>query len=718
MIAMTSDAAVKRAAELRDGLNRANRLYYIDQAPEISDAEWDAMLRELQTLEAEHPELLTPDSPTQRVGAPPSDGFEEVVHPTPMLSLGNVFDREELEAWHRRVSEYVEVDRFDMTCELKIDGLAIAIRYENGSLVQAATRGDGIRGEDVTANVRTIRSIPLRLVGDDVPSTLEVRGEVFFPISAFERFNAERVEGGLQTYVNPRNSASGSLRQLDPAETAARPLDAFIYSVSAFDGDGPETQSGILDALKRWGFKINSWSRVAADLDGVSTAFDAATADRPGLDYGIDGLVIKVDDLALQARLGTVGRDPRWATAWKFPAEQATTRLNQIAINVGRTGSLTPYAILEPVFVGGVTVSQATLHNADVIADKDIREGDLVIVQRAGDVIPQVVGPAPENKRGSDSKPFEMPDRCPACDSAVVPDDEDVVIRCVNGRCPAQAVRLLEHFASRGAMDIEGLGEKLVSVLYRQEFVADVSDIFGLADRREELIEIDRMGEISVTNLLAAIENSKKQPLARLITGLGVPHLGSENAELIAGHYLSLDALIDASLRANIWRNIPLEGDGGPDLIENLIGIEGIGPTIAESIRDWLGLYTNLRILRNLRNHGVKPPPIIKRDEDDLTLAGLRFVVSGRLESLSRQEAQGRIKELGGAVSSSVSGKTNYLVIGADPGSKYDSAIRLNVPVLEEQQFLDLLAGGAPGVTETVETRVPKSEAIRNTLFD
>ena len=702
MIAMTSKSAANRAAELRDTLNRGNRLYYVEQAPDMSDAEWDAMLRELQTLEAEHPELLTPDSPTQRVGAPPSDGFAEVVHPSPMLSLGNVFDRQELAAWHGRVSEYVEVDQFDISCELKIDGLAIAIHYQNGVLVQAATRGDGIRGEDVTANIRTIKSIPLRLTGDDVPPTLEVRGEVFFPISAFEQFNAQRVEQGLQTYVNPRNSASGSLRQLDSAETAARPLDAFIYSMSGPASDMLQTQSGVLSALKHWGFKTNPWSRVASNLDGVGEAFSAASADRPGLDYGIDGVVIKVDDLALQARLGTVGRDPRWATAWKFPAEQVSTTLKEIAINVGRTGSLTPYAILDPVFVGGVTVSQATLHNADVIAEKDLRADDLVIVQRAGDVIPQVVGLAPENKRGSDSKPFDMPDRCPACDSAVVPDEEDVVIRCVNGRCPAQAVRLLEHFASRGAMDIEGLGEKLVAVLYRDDFVADVSDIFDLAGSRENMIAIDRMGETSVDNLLKAIDGSKTQSLARLITGLGISHLGSENAELIANHFRSLKALINASLRANIWRHIPIEDKGHPNLVKSLVGIDGIGPTIADSVQGWMQLTSNLRILKNLDARGVQPPALEKRDDGDLLFAGLRFVVTGRLVSLSRQEAQGRIKELGGAVSSSVSGKTDYVVVGADPGSKSDSAIRMNVPVLEEDQFLRFLSGEVPNVDETV----------------
>ncbi|MFP6595767.1 MAG: NAD-dependent DNA ligase LigA [Dehalococcoidia bacterium] len=718
MIAMTSKSAAKRAAELRDTLNRANRLYYVEQAPDMSDAEWDAMLRELHSLEAEHPELLTPDSPTQRVGAPPSDGFAEVVHPSPMLSLGNVFDREELEAWHGRVSEYVEVDQFDMNCELKIDGLAIAIHYENGVLVQAATRGDGIRGEDVTANIRTIKSIPLRLADDDVPPALDVRGEVFFPISAFEQFNAERAEQGLQTYVNPRNSASGSLRQLDSAETAARPLEAFIYSISGPGGDTLKTQSGVLDALKRWGFKTNPWSRVVSDLDGVAEAFNTASTDRPGLDYGIDGVVIKVDDLALQARLGTVGRDPRWATAWKFPAEQVTTTLKEIAINVGRTGSLTPYAILDPVFVGGVTVSQATLHNADVIAEKDLRAGDLVIVQRAGDVIPQVVGIAPENKRGADSKPFEMPDRCPACDSAVVPDEEDVVIRCVNGRCPAQAVRLLEHFASRGAMDIEGLGEKLVAVLYRGDFVADVSDIYNLENRLEGLIAIDRMGETSVDNLLKAIDGSKTQSLARLITGLGISHLGSENAELIADHFRSLNALINSSLRANIWRHIPVDDEGHPDLVKSLIGIEGIGPTIAESVRGWMQLYSNLRILRNLEARGVKPPEVEIRDDTNLRFVGLRFVVTGRLESLSRQEAQGRIKELGGAVSSSVSGKTDYVVVGADPGSKYDSAIRLNVPVLEEVQFLKFLDGEVPDVDKSTKNAADEPEDAQKSLLD
>ncbi len=718
MIAMTSKSAAKRAAELRDTLNRANRLYYVEQAPDMSDAEWDAKLRELQSLETEHPELLTPDSPTQRVGAPPSDGFAEVVHPSPMLSLGNVFDREELEAWHGRVSEYVEVGRFDMNCELKIDGLAIAIHYENGVLVQAATRGDGIRGEDVTANIRTIKSIPLRLTGYDVPQALEVRGEVFFPISAFEQFNAERAEQGLQTYVNPRNSASGSLRQLDSAETAARPLEAFIYSISGPTGDMLRTQSGVLNALKQWGFKTNPWSRVATDLDRVAAAFNNATKARPGLDYGIDGVVIKVDDLALQARLGTVGRDPRWATAWKFPAEQVTTTLKEIAINVGRTGSLTPYAILDPVFVGGVTVSQATLHNADVVAEKDLRAGDLVIVQRAGDVIPQVVGLAPKNKRGPDSKPFEMPDRCPACDSAVVPDEEDVVVRCVNGRCPAQTVRLLEHFASRGAMDIEGLGEKLVALLYQGDFVADVSDIFNLADRREDLVAIDRMGEISVDNLLKAVDGSKMQSLARLITGLGISHLGSENAELIADYFRSLKTVINSSLRANIWRHIPVDDKGHPNLVKSLIGIEGIGPTIADSVQDWMQLYSNLRILRNLEARGVEPPEVEIRDTGDQRFTGLRFVVTGRLDSLSRQEAQGRIKELGGVVSSSVSGKTDYVVVGADPGSKYDSAIRLNVPVLEEDEFLRFLDGEVPDVDEAAEEAVDKSGGAQKTLLE
>ena len=701
MIAMTSKSAANRAAELRDTLNRANRLYYVEQAPEMSDAEWDVMLRELQTLETEYPELLTPDSPTQRVGAPPSDGFAEVLHPSPMLSLGNVFDRQELETWHGRVSEYVEVDQFDIICELKIDGLAIAIHYQNGILIQAATRGDGIRGEDVTANIRTIKSIPLRLTGDDVPPALEVRGEVFFPISAFEQFNTQRAEQGLQTYVNPRNSASGSLRQLDSAETAARPLDAFIYSISGPAGDMFQTQSGVLHALKHWGFKINPWSRAASNLDEVGEAFDAASADRPELDYGIDGVVIKVDDLVLQSRLGTVGRDPRWATAWKFPAEQVSTTLKEIAINVGRTGSLTPYAILDPVFVGGVTVSQATLHNADVIAEKDLRAGDMVIVQRAGDVIPQVVGLAPQNERKSDSKPFDMPYRCPACNSAVVPDQEDVVIRCVNGRCPAQAVRLLEHFASRGAMDIEGLGEKLVAVLYRDDLVADVSDIFDLSGSREDLIAIERMGETSVDNLLKAIDGSKTQSLARLITGLGISHLGSENAELIANHFRSLKALINSSLRVNIWRHIPIEDKGHPNLVKSLVGIDGIGPTIADSVQDWMQLTSNLRILKNLDARGVKPPVLEKRDDGDLLFSGLRFVVTGRLDSLSRQEAQSKIKELGGAVSSSVSGKTDYVVVGADPGSKAASAIRMNVPILEEDQFLRFLGGEMPDVDET-----------------
>ncbi|MDA1257009.1 MAG: NAD-dependent DNA ligase LigA [Chloroflexi bacterium] len=737
MIAMsTKSTAAERAAELRDMLNRANRLYYIEQAPELSDPEWDRLLRELQELEAAHPELLTPDSPTRRVGAPPATGFAEVVHPAPMLSLSNVFDREELEAWHRRVREYVEIDRFELMCELKIDGLAVALRYEDGVLVRAATRGDGVRGEDVTANIRTINTVPLRLAGDDAPAMIEVRGEVFFPLNAFAQFNADREARGLQTYVNPRNTASGSLRQLDPSETAERPLDAYLYSISVAEGEIPATQSGVLEALRRWGFKTHPWSRVATDLDGVKVAFDDALARRPALDHGIDGVVIKVNDLALQARLGTVGRDPRWATAWKFPAEQATTRLLEIGINVGRTGSLNPYAILDPVFVGGVTVSQATLHNADVIAEKDVREGDLVIVQRAGDVIPQVVGPAPENVRGPDSKPFEMPRLCPACGSEAFIDDEEAVVRCVNGRCPAQTVRLLGHFASRGAMDIEGLGEKLVAVLYQQGFVADVSDIFELEGKREELVALERMGETSVGNLLAAIESARERPLARLITGLGIPHVGSENAELIADYFRSLDAFVEASRQAgavpegilddgpssgdsrvdNALKDEPAAGDsstgdsetddppgdgsegadGPSDLVARLISIEGIGPKIAESVQDWLKLESNHRILQNLVSRGVRPPEIAERALEDLRFAGLRFVVTGRLDSLSRPEAQARIKEMGGAVSSSVSGKTDFVVVGADPGSKYDSAIRLNVPVLDEGQFLRFLRGEEP----------------------
>ena len=464
-VSIPNDAslAAVRAGELRADLNRANHLYYVEQATVMSDAEYDRLFRELLAIEQQFPDLVTPDSPTQRVGAPPSGEFAEVVHTAPMLSLSNVVNREELEAWRRRASELLEIEEFDFVCELKIDGLAISCTYENGVLARAATRGDGIRGEDVTANVRTIRTVPLRLNGDDVPEKVELRGEVYFPLSAFDRLNREREAEGLPLYVNPRNTASGALRQLDSRVTAARPLDVTFYSIGNTDSDFTDSHWAALQTISRWGGKVNEWTKVVSDIEGIQGAYEEALAKRPDLDYGIDGMVVKIDNLALQGRLGVSGRDPRWATAYKFPAERARTRLVEIGVNVGRTGSLNPYAILEPVVVGGVTVSRSTLHNAQDINEKGIREGIDVIVQRAGDVIPQVIGPAEPLTPEQEANQYRLPDRCPVCSEPTVEPEDQAMTLCVNSSCPAQFERLLQHFASRGAMDIEGVGRARVT---------------------------------------------------------------------------------------------------------------------------------------------------------------------------------------------------------------------------------------------------------------
>ncbi|MCH8103693.1 MAG: NAD-dependent DNA ligase LigA [Chloroflexi bacterium] len=657
-----------RAAELRTELSRHLRMYHVLSQPEITDAEYDALMRELQSMEAEHPELQTPDSPTQRIGAPPAAGFEEVTHPVPLLSLSNVFGSDDLSAWHRRITEFLEIDRFDMVCEVKIDGLAIALTYEDGVLVQGATRGDGVTGEDVTANIRTIKSIPLRLAGGDYPPRLEVRGEIYFPRAAFDAYNRERVANDLPPYMNPRNSASGSLRQLDSRETAKRPLAGWMYSIGwAESATLPDTHSGRLDALTGWGFMVNPWTRTAASLKEVEKAHADALAGRDGLDYQIDGMVIKVDDVGYQDRLGFVGREPRWATAYKFPPEQVTAVLDEIRVSVGRTGALTPYAYFEEgVHVGGVVVHQASLHNEQDIRRKGIAAGQRVIVQRAGDVIPQVVGPAPGEAPRDD---YTLPDICPVCGEAVLRDEtEAVVVRCVNGRCPVQAQRLLEHFAGRGAMDIEGLGEKMAVILFNEDLVGDVADIYRLGDEREELMEMKGLGELSVDNLLAGIEASKKQPLGRLLSGLGILHVGGENAELLARRFGSLTGLQNAT-----------EAD--------LTDIDGIGPRIAASVVDWFSHEGNQEIIDKLIAAGVDPHEEV-REPEDLPWTGLRFVVTGRLESLSRQEAQAKIKSLGAAVSSSVSGKTDFVVVGEEPGSKYEKAVRLEVPILDEAAFL------------------------------
>ncbi len=709
---LTLEQAQRRASRLRAELNRHNHLYYVLSRPEITDEAYDALMAELRVIEEQFPQLRTPDSPTQRIGAPPSPEFREVAHPAPLLSLSNVFTGEDLAAWHRRVLDQLGAAQVDMTCELKIDGLAMAVTYEDGVLVRAATRGDGSRGEDVTANIRTIRSVPLRLLGENAPGVIELRGEVYFPKAQFDRFNDRREAAGLPRYVNPRNAASGTLRQLDSRETAKAPLDMFFYAVGRFeDGQMPATQWELLSKLRDWGCKVCSvrdesdaegWVPVRVrSLEEVVRFYEQVRSRRDSLPFGIDGIVIKVDRLDYQARLGSVGREPRWATAYKFPAEQAVTRLKKISVNVGRTGSLSPYAELEPVFVGGVTVSQATLHNEGDIQRKDIREGDLVIVQRAGDVIPQVAGPAPANVRSPESRPYRIPDDCPRCGQAVFRDPDEAVVRCVNARCPAQFERLLEHFASRGAMDIEGLGEKVAVALIAAGLVSDVADVYalGATGKRDRLVELNlanevvtdrewpavgeeagqkrRFGEKRADKMLAGIEKSKSRPLDRVIIAVGIPHIGSENAALLAKNFGSLERL-------------------GAATEAQLDAVEGIGTEIARSVAAWFANPENRDVVRKLREAGVDPQDTTPEPPADHPFRGKTVVITGALEGFSRQQAQDAVKAKGGKAAGSVSKKTDYVVAGAEAGSKADDARRLGVRIITEAEFVRLLGGELP----------------------
>ena len=657
-----------RAKQLRDELNRHNYLYHALSRTEVTDAQYDEMMQALRRLEEAHPELVTPDSPTQRVGAEPAEGFRQVEHPLPMLSLSNAFDDEEFMAWHRRACGLLDDATFDMVCELKFDGLAVALTYENGLFVRGATRGNGSVGEDVTLNLRTIRSIPLRVLGE-APRRFEVRGEVFFPISGFNRFNEERAAEGLQTYANPRNTASGSLRQLDPKATAERPLDIFAYSLGHADGAVPDNQWETLGLLGSLGFKISPHNRLVTAPEEAVDYYKTWLEKAEELDYGCDGVVMKINRFDLQQHMGDVGREPRWAIAYKFPAHQSVTQLLDIRVNVGRTGSLNPYAVLEPVDIAGATVKQATLHNEDYIRAKNLRIGDWVIVERAGEVIPQVVSIVEERRTG-DEREFVMPARCPVCGTVAVRPEGEAMSLCVNASCPAQLVRLLEHFVSRGAMDIEGLGIKQTMTLLEKGLIGDVSDLYFL--EKEDLLELDRMAEKSVANLLDAIERSKQQPLSRVLVALGIGHVGFEVADLLARHFPGMDALMEAT-------------------DEELTAIPSVGPKIAASVVSYFGNESNRRIIRRLREAGVRMEAEAQPEAVEQTLAGLRFVVTGRLESFSRSQIEGRIKELGGAVSSGVSSKTDYLVAGQDAGTKLADAQRLEVETLTEDAFLRLV---------------------------
>jgi DNA ligase (NAD+) len=662
----------ERARALRVEIEKHNHRYYVLDAPLISDAEYDTLFRELQSLEAEHPELVTSDSPTQRVGALPLPEFASVVHATPMLSLSNAFADEEVQVFDRRVREGLGSEaEVAYAADPKFDGLAVSLSYEQGILVHGATRGDGTTGEDVTANLRTLHSIPLHLQGSGWPDRFEVRGEVLFWRSDFERLNARQRERGEKEYVNARNAAAGSLRQLDSRITARRPLRFFAYGVGSVTGAAlPATHSALLDQLAEWGFPVAPERRRVSGLAGLLAYFAEMGRRRESLPYDIDGVVYKVDDLAAQERLGFVSRAPRFALAHKFPAEEAVTELLDISIQVGRTGALTPVARLAPVFVGGVTVTNATLHNEDEIRRKDVRIGDTVVVRRAGDVIPEVARVLPE-KRPLAARQFIMPTSCPVCGSLVVRNPDEAVARCTGGLyCPAQRKQALLHFASRRAMDIEGLGDKLVEQLVDSAVVRTPADLYRLG--LLALVNLERMAEKSASNLLAAIEQSKQTTLARFIYALGIRNVGEATAKDLARHFASLDRLLAADEA-------------------QLLQVTDVGPIVAQSIRQFCSEPHNLEVIEQLRAAGVVwsegEAPVPPRG----AVVGKVFVLTGSLPSLTRDAAKELIEAAGGKVSSAVSKKTDFVVAGAEAGSKLEKARLLAIRVIDEGQLLTLL---------------------------
>jgi DNA ligase (NAD+) len=657
----------RRIEELRQAIDRHNYEYYILDAPEVSDAAFDELMRELRALEAQFPDLVTPDSPTQRVGIAPADAFAAVRHREPMLSLDNVFSDEELQAWARRVERALGAADVDVVCELKIDGAAVSLTYEDGRFVRGATRGDGLQGEDITANLRTIKVVPLRLHAARPPALLEVRGEVYLSRSAFERINEEREASGQPPFANPRNAAAGSLRQLDPRITAGRPLDLFIYGMGAADGLRLRRHDEALAWLREAGFRVNPETRVVHSLEDAAAYAAHWTARRHTLSYDVDGVVVKVNDYGRQAELGATSHAPRWAIAYKFPAEQVTTVIRDIEVYVGRTGALTPVAVLEPVRVSGVTVTSATLHNEDEIRRKDVRIGDTVIVQRAGEVIPEVVRPLPEQRTGQE-RAFTMPATCPACGSVIVRPEGEAVARCVNASCPAQVLGRLIHFCGRGAMDIDGVGPKLIIQLLERRLIAGPDDLYAL--RREQLAGLERMAERSAQNVLDSIDRSKRTTLPRLLYALGIRHVGAHVAELLAGHVRDVEALMRASL-------------------EEITDVEGIGPAIAESVYLFFRQPENVRLVRNLLARGVRPasPARARRGR----LAGKSVVITGTLTGYTRAQAEQAVRDHGGSVGSGVSRRTDYVVVGHDPGAKLERAKKLQVKTLTEAEFMALV---------------------------
>ena len=666
---MTTQSIENQLNRLRDKLRYHEHKYYVENQPEISDADFDLMLKELETLEAEAPELITPDSPTQRVGGAVGFG-ERVRHYSSMLSLDNTFSPEELYDFDRRVRQMLPEEAVEYVAELKIDGLGVSLVYEDGMLTRGATRGDGEYGENVTANLRTIRSIPLRVASiDSSPTLMEVRGEVFIPRDCMDGINRERVENDEAPFVNPRNAAAGSVRLLDASITASRPLDIFIYTLGYAEGIEFGTHSESLALLVEMGFKVNPTTECFPSIEGVIEYCRRRTAERESIAYDVDGIVVKVNSIVQQNELGSTAKSPRWAISCKFPARQATTRVREIDVQVGRTGVLTPRAILDPVHLSGATITHATLHNEQDLHRKDVRVGDTVVLERSGDVIPKVISVVKEKRVGTE-KVFHLPERCPSCDSPVQRSTEEVAVRCVNSGCPMQLKRRIESFAWRSALNIEGMGPAVITQLVDSGLVKSVADLYDL--QRTDLIKIERMGEKSADNLIREIEGSKSVPAAKVLFGLGIMHVGQSVAELLLERFSSIDALAAAG-------------------VEEIASIHGIGPKLAESVCHFFQQTANQQLLQRLKDAGLQ----WARDESvpsdipqESFFTGKTFVLTGTLSQMGRSEASKKIKECGGKTTSSVTSKTDFLVAGESPGSKYDRAVELGVDILTEEEFV------------------------------
>ena len=669
---MSNEELKKEYQQLKEEIRYHRYRYYVLNNPVISDYEFDQKMNRLEEIEEEHPEWITPDSPSQRAGAEPLDKFEKVDHPAPILSLDNAYDEQDIRDWFDRIAKLDRrVEKTDFTLEPKLDGLTVVLHYRDGVFTQGATRGNGEVGEDITENLRTINALPLHIPvskdGPNVPDLLVVRGEALITKSDFEALNKRLEKEGKKTYLNPRNTAAGSLRQLDSKITAQRPLTLLVYAIVHTEGgEVPNTQWDTLNYLEDLGFPVAESSQLCQTLDEViEICLNTDPGDFP---FEVDGMVIKINDLDLADALGFVGKDPRGALAYKFPAEEVTTKLEDIRVNVGRTGVITPYAVLEPVEISGVIVRQATLHNFDFIEDKDIRIGDRVLVKRAGEVIPYVIGPI-EDARSGDEKPYTPPETCPSCGEPIVNPEGEVAYYCTNNACPAQLVRNLEHFVSRGAMDIVGLGINTVEQLVKEGLIGDIADLYTL--KKSDLLDLEGFGDKKADNLINAIQESKSQPLYRLITGLGIRGVGEVAAQDLADRYKDLDELKGASK-------------------EDLEAIEGFGPNIAESIVEWFENEENQEILKKLKDNGVWPKAE-KQQDGPQPLEGLTFVVTGTLPSLTRTDVKDLIETNGGKVTGSVSGNTDYLVLGEDPGSKYDQAQKRGVPTISEEELKSMI---------------------------